>query len=71
MKLDTKDIIKLLGFVFVTCSMWYDLKQDLAVTKATVEIRLSRLEKDNNPIASVTTYQRMALVPSETKVEGE
>jgi hypothetical protein len=70
MKLDNKDIIKLIGFVAVTISMWYDLKTDLAVTKATVELRLNALENPKEP-KTVASYQHMAILPAETKIEGE
>lgn len=70
MKLDSKDLIKLFGFVVVILSMWYDLKTDLAVTKATVELRLNALENPRPP-KSIASYQHMAIVPSETKIEGE
>lgn len=70
MKLDTKDLIKLFGFILVTVSMWYDLKQTIAVHIATTEIRLNALEKQKEP-KSIASYQHMAIVPSETKIEGE
>jgi len=70
MQLDTKDLIKLVGFVAVTVSMWYDLKTDLAVQIATTEIRLNALENKKEP-KTVATYQRLALVPNQIEIEDD
>lgn len=67
---EAKDVVKLIGFVLLVSGMWYDLKTDLAVTKATVEIRLNALENNKEP-KSIASYQHMAIVPAETKIEGE
>jgi hypothetical protein len=70
MKLDSKDFIKLLGFIAVTLSMWYDLKTDFAVTKATVELRLNALENPKQPLASVVE-QKFAILPEEIKQQDD
>lgn len=66
MKLDTKDWIKLCGFLIVTTSMWYDLKTDYAVHKATTELRLKNLEEK---ITACLNYS--AILPKETKIEND
>ena len=70
MQLDNKDIIKLIGFVAVTVSMWYDLKTDLQVHIAVTELRLNALENPKQP-KSVASYQHMAIMPEETKLEND
>lgn len=68
LKFDIKDVIKLLGFAVTITAMWYDLKSDLQILKATTEIRLGNLEA-RNELASAITYE--AVMPKETKVENE
>jgi len=63
-QLDTKDWIKLCGFLLITASMWYDLKTDYSVHKATTELRLKSLEEK---ITSCLNYS--AVLPKETKIE--
>ena len=67
---ESKDVVKLLGFVLVVSGMWYDLKSDLRVFKATIELRVSQLEKEKE-----RNYKevppRYALVPEETKINDE
>ena len=65
---DTKDVIKLVGFAVTITAMWYDLKTDLQVFKATTEIRLSSLEANKN-LTSCLSYE--AVMPRETKLEDE
>ena len=68
MNFDTKDVIKLIGFAVTITAMWYDLKTDLQVFKATTEIRLNSLE-GGKQLASVITYE--AVMPKETRIENE
>ncbi len=73
MKLDHKDVIKLIGFLGVCLSTWYDLKTDLAVIKAKVgfiEERVDRLENQSDK-RFVAHFPKLALVPAETKIEDE
>lgn len=67
---ETKDVIKLLGFVAIVSSMWYDLKSDLRVFQATIELRVGQLERqrDKSYKEVPATY---AVIPSETKITGE
>ena len=65
---DTKDVIKLVGFAFTITAMWYDLKTDLKVFKATTELRLEALES-RNKLTSCLSYE--AVMPRETKLEDE
>jgi chaperonin cofactor prefoldin len=67
---ETKDVVKLVGFILVVSSMWYDLKSDLRVFKATIELRVGQLEKqqDRRYKDIPETY---ALVPNETKLTDE
>lgn len=70
MQLDTKDLIKLIGFISVIVSMWYDLKTDFKVHVAVTEIRLNALEKQKEP-KTIATYQRLALVPNQIEIEDD
>jgi len=70
MQLDTKDLIKLIGFIAVTVSMWYDLKTDFKVHVATTELRLNALENPKEP-KTVATYQRLAIVPNPIEIEDD
>lgn len=65
---DTKDVIKLVGFAFTITAMWYDLKTDLKVFKATTELRLEALES-RSKLTSCLSYE--AVMPRETKLEDE
>ena len=65
---DTKDVIKLVGFAFTITAMWYDLKTDLKVFKATTELRLEALE-NRSKLVSCLSYE--AVMPRETKLEDE
>ena len=62
-------IIKLIGFVLLVSSMWYDLKTEIKVHIATTEIRLKALE-DKMPIVKYES-PKYALLPNETKLEDE
>lgn len=62
-------IIKLIGFVLVISSMWYDLRTKFEVHVATTELRLRSLE-DRMPVAKYES-PKYALLPSETKLEDE
>lgn len=65
---DTKDVIKLVGFAFTITAMWYDLKTDLKVFKATTELRLEALE-NRSKLVSCLSYE--AVMPRETKLEDD
>lgn len=57
------DVIKLLGFLVVTLTMWNDLKTEFAVHKAEhvlLEYRLASLERCTGCYA---------ILPKETKIE--
>ena len=69
--LEAKDVVKLLGFVFVIASMWYDLKSDLRVFKATTELRLERLENDANKPKPKYKREYSAIIPSQTEVKDD
>lgn len=71
-KFDGKDVIKLIGFMgFVAC-MWYDLKTDFKVFKATTELRLEALERTEQPQQPVAyKHKREAILPHEIKIETE
>lgn len=72
LQFDTKDVVKLVGFVGVILSMWYDLKTDFAVHKEEhkfLEYRVEQLEKQNQVTAM--TYQSVAIVPNQTKIEDD
>lgn len=71
-QLNLTDVIKLIGFVLVISSMWYDLKTDFDVHKSEhkiIEYRLARIEALNN--LAINTYEHAAVVPRETKLENE
>lgn len=67
---ETKDVIKLIGFVAVVSGMWYDLKSDLRVFQATIELRVGQLEKqrERNYKEVPASY---AVIPNETKITDE
>jgi hypothetical protein len=66
---ELKDVIKLIGFVAVVCGMWFDLKSDLREFKATTELRISQLEKENDK--AHFRGQQYAIVPNETRLKDE
>ncbi len=76
MKLDDvkftgSDVIKLIGFLGVIGTMWYDLKTNFEVHKAEhklLEYRIASLEK--SVLASVA-YNYNAILPKETKLEDD
>ena len=73
MKLDHKDVIKLIGFVGTVLCMWYDLKTDLEIVKVKIgyiEQRVEKLEGRNEKRMAVK-YPNLALLPSETQIEDE
>lgn len=73
MKLDLKDVIKLIGFVGTVLCMWYDLKTDLEIVKVKIgyiEQRVEKLEGRNEKRMAVK-YPNLALLPSETQIEDE
>lgn len=72
-KFDGKDVIKLVGFMGFCAMMWYDLKTDLQVFKATTELRLQALEQSTAYPHKEVTYKprREAVMPSEIKIETE
>lgn len=70
MKLDVKDVVKLMGFILLTASMWYDLKTDFRVHVATTELRLKALEeRDSKP--NYKEPQKYAVLPNQIKIEDE
>ena len=73
MKLDLKDVIKLIGFVGTVLCMWYDLKTDLEIVKVKIgyiEQRVEKLEGRNEKRMALK-YPNLALLPSETQIEDE
>lgn len=73
MKLDLKDVIKLIGFVGTVLCMWYDLKTDFEIVKVKIgyiEQRVEKLENRNEKRMAVK-YPNLALLPSETRIEDE
>lgn len=70
-KFESKDLVKILGFVFVIASMWYDLKSDLRVFKATTELRLERLERDSNTPKPKYKREYSAIIPTQTEVKDD
>lgn len=65
---EAKDVIKLVGFVLTISAMWYDLKTDFKVFKATTELRLEALE-NRSKLTSCLSYE--SVMPRETKLEDE
>ena len=76
MKLDDvkftgSDVIKLIGFIGVIGTMWYDLKTDFEVHKAEhklLEYRIDNLEKK---MLACVQYKYNAILPKETKLEDD
>lgn len=66
---ETKDVIKLIGFVAVVCGMWADLKSDLRTFRATTELRIGQLEKQQEKANNIP--QSYAMIPNETKIHDE
>lgn len=66
---ELKDVVKLIGFVAVICGMWFDLKSDLREFKATTELRIGQLEKQQE--RSYISPEKYALLPNETKLKDE
>ncbi|MCE3278041.1 MAG: hypothetical protein K0S44_232 [Bacteroidetes bacterium] len=77
-KFSGADMIKLLGFLSVVLTMWYDLKQDFSVYKEyqigrekLFEYRLARLE-DNRPDYNNDPRPKVeATLPKEPQIEVE
>jgi len=64
----TTDVIKFIGFVFISSSMWYDLKTNFAVHRAEhqlMEHRITSLEK----LLATNTYE--AVLPKEVKLKRD
>ena len=73
MKLEIKDVIKLIGFVGTVLCMWYDLKTDLEIVKVKIsyiESRVDKLENSNEKRYAVK-FPNLAVLPAETKIEDE
>lgn len=70
-KFDGKDVIKLVGFCIIVLGMWYDLKTDLSVFKATTSLRLEALERQLPYPPKIVYKQREAVLPHEIKIEDE
>lgn len=76
MKLDDvkftgSDVVKLIGFIGVIGTMWYDLKTDFEVHKAEhklLEYRIDNLEKK---MLACIQYKYNAILPKETTIEDD
>ena len=67
-KFDTKDVVKLIGFVSISLSMWYDLKTDFAIHKEQVkllEYRIGKLEE------KIDLSSKVAILPRTITIEDE
>lgn len=68
-KFTVNDVIIILAL----SAMWYDLKTDFQVFKATTELRIDALERQSNvpQEANITHKNREAVLPNEIKLKFE
>ena len=59
------DIVKLAGFIAMTCSMWYDLKTDQIKTQEQLKFQQYQIDELKR------TCQVYAVKPKEIKIEHE
>lgn len=72
MKFSPADYVKGIVFTAAVLGMWYDLKTDFKVFKATTELRINALERQSLPQeASVIYKNREAVLPTELKLKTE
>ena len=64
------DYVKGLVGLSVILGMWYDLKSDFRVFKATTELRLNNLEKEKSK-PDIAYHFKDAILPNETKLKDE
>ena len=69
-KFDGKDVIKLIGFVVVTLSMWYDLRNKIDLHIKDYEYLEKRVNEMSSNLA-VSTFRPYAVLPKETRIENE
>lgn len=70
-KFDSKDAIKLIGAIGFLACMWYDLRTEFQVFKATTELRLEALERKEYPAQQTVYKNREGIIPHEIKIEDE
>lgn len=70
-KFSGSDIIKLLGFIGVIGTMWYDLKTDFEVHKAEHKLLEYRIESLEKKALACVAYNYNAILPKETKLEDD